>query len=116
MALVSVAAIIVSFQARNEKGADAIALSAGIVGSLLLAPYIHIQDLALLLLVVWLFLRSFSFRFWPLVVCALVFAANLEIARTTVVPAGIETLFLLLLLTLPFWKARWVSNEAVAVP
>src|SRR5207248_2277634 len=71
IAAVVAIAIATSFVASRTEHRDVVALTAGILGSLLIAPYIHIQDLALLLLVVWFWIPRVPARYWPAVVLPL---------------------------------------------
>ena len=48
----------IGLRLRSDSRRDELALAAGVLGSLLVAPYLHLEDLALLLPAGWLFLRS----------------------------------------------------------
>jgi hypothetical protein len=109
VAAVAVMAVASSFFARRTRYRDAVALSAGILGSLLIAPYIHVQDLALLLVPVWLWLPLLPSRLWPVIVLPVAFAANLEISFRTLLPATLELLGLILL-AITFWNLRRMSR------
>jgi hypothetical protein len=105
VAAASIMAVGASILARHTPYRDAVALSAGILGSLVIAPYIHIQDLALLLVPVWLWLPMLPSRLWVALVLPVAFAANLEMSFHTILPATLELLGLILL-AITFWKRR----------
>jgi hypothetical protein len=98
---VAAVAIVASYQARRSPNRDAIAMISGIVGSLLIAPYLHIPDLALLLVAVWLALRLAPSRWWPAVVLPAAFAANLEVSIHSALPAVLEIAWLLAVAFVP---------------
>jgi hypothetical protein len=105
VAAVGIMAVGSSFLARRSRYRDAVALTAGILGSLLIAPYIHIQDLALLLIPLWLWLPMLPSRLWVALVLPAAFAANLEMSSHTILPATLELLGLILL-AITFWNRR----------
>lgn len=90
-------AVSASVLARASEYRDAVALTAGIVGSLLIAPYIHVQDEALLLLLIWVWLQRLPAALSPLLVFPVVFAANLEMSIHSLLLVALEVLGLGLL-------------------
>jgi hypothetical protein len=78
--------------------AVALAIVAGILASLLITPYIHLQDLTMLLLAVWLCLHWLSGRWWPAVLIPVAAVANFEMSIHTLLPALLEATWLALLL------------------
>ena len=91
-------ALTVSVLSRRSQEPDAIAMIAGILGSLLLTPYLHLQDLALLLPALWLGLRWLPSRWWPLAVFPVVAVANFDLSVRTPMPVLLEVVCLLALL------------------
>lgn len=81
--LTSVAAVLaIAYLMRRDPLRDTMAISAGLVGSLLVVPYIHYQDLTFLFLAAWLYLRTNPSR-WILYVLVFGYAAaNSEIFVT----------------------------------
>lgn len=116
MTLAALAAGAVSFLARNNENRDAIALTAGILGSLLVAPYIHAQDTALLLLVVWFLLRYLPASLWPAIVLPIAFASGLEVSIHTLLPRMVIVGWLVLLLGISLRNARAAERSNAAAP
>lgn len=83
-------ALTVSVLSRRSQERDAIAMIAGIVGSLLLTPYLHLQDLALWLPALWLGLRWLPSRRWPLALFPVVAVANFDLSVRTSMPVLLE--------------------------
>jgi len=76
--LTAAIALATAYMRRKEKGRDELAIVAGLLGSLLVIPYIHYQDLTALLLAAWLFLRSDPARWQRELLVAGYLVANIE--------------------------------------
>ncbi len=76
--LTAAVALATAYVRRKEKGRDELAIVAGLLGSLLVIPYIHYQDLTALLLAAWLFLRSDPARWQRELLVVGYLVANIE--------------------------------------
>jgi hypothetical protein len=95
---IAAVALWVSALGRRSEHRETIAIVAGILASLLITPYIHLQDLTMLLLAVWLCLHWLSGRWWPAVLIPVAAVANFEMSIHTLLPALLEATWLALLL------------------
>ena len=93
------AAVLATARAWRHQGVE-MPLAAGIVGGLLVTPFIHVQDLAMLVLAGWLALRS-DLRWAPLLVAGY---AAAELAMGTGIPCFAAEL--------AFCVAAWIRRPA----
>lgn len=109
--LVALATMAVALLAKRTTHADTIALTAGLLGSLLVTPYLHAQDLTMLLLAMWLWLGWLPAKRWPLVLIPVAAVANFEMSIHTPLMALLEASWLAILLI-----TRIQTTRASALP
>jgi glycosyl transferase family 87 len=84
----------VSVLGRMAEDAEGIAITAGILVSLLIAPYIHLQDLTMLLAAAWLCVRVVPARWAAVSLIAVAGVANLDMSIQTPLPVLLESIWL----------------------
>jgi hypothetical protein len=110
--LIAMAASVAAYFSRG-KGPEA-PLVAGLLGSMIITPFIHMQDLAMLVLAAWLFLRTdpSAWRVWILLLLYLSVNLVVFVDQSPVVAFEVAWLASLLIKTSPEPRDRWWSRRS----